>query len=154
MEMTPEALNQLTSMLGRPPHAEYLELLSNYPPRLRAARRAIDDTTSEGVVADVELIIAPESIVALNLEARRDCLTDPEGVEYVWPDQLLVIGETGAGDYYCLDVDAKTTEVIQYDHQAVQWEVVADSLDEFVEILVDTFCADEPNLDGRVDDED
>ena len=144
-------MDQLVSMLGKEPPAEYVSLLRDYPDDLLTAQRAIDDSDSEGVVADVELMIDAESIVELNKEARCDCLTDPEGVEYVWPDQLLVIGETGAGDYYCLDVDAKTTEVIQYDHQAVQWEIIADSLDEFVEILLDTFCGD---ASCDVDDED
>lgn len=141
--MDQDILNQLGDLLGRRPPQAYLDLLADYPQQLRHACRAIDDTDAEGVVADAELLISPECILALNNEARCDGLLDPEGVEYQWPDSFLVIGETGSGDYYCIDVEAASTEVIQYNHQAVEWEIVADSLSEFVEILTETFCGED-----------
>lgn len=140
--MQQDILQQLVRLLGRRPQQEYLDTLLDYPEPLRAARRAVDETDSEGVVSEVEFVLNPACVLDLNLEARRGSLVDPEGVEYAWPDSLLIIGETGSGDYYCIDVEAATTEVIQYNHQAVEWDVIADSLDEFVEILVDTFCAE------------
>lgn len=101
--------------------------------------RALDDSDSEGSVADVELLENIGCVLALNLEARDESVAEPEGLEFFWPDQLLIIGETGAGDYYCIDVEGQEEGVIQFDHQSVAFEVIADSLDEFIEILEETF---------------
>ena len=140
--MTPQILQQLTEMTGSPPPESYLHLLANYPDVLRQARRAIDDSESEGTVADVELIVTPESILKINLEARQESVTEPEGLEFSWPEQLLIIGETGGGDYYCIDVEGEVEGILQFDHQSVGFDVIADSLAEFVEILEETFCLD------------
>ena len=59
----------------------------------------------------------------------------------------MVIGETGSGDYYCIDVDRQEEGVIQFDHQSVSFDVIADSLSEFIEILVETFSESESNID-------
>lgn len=133
-------LQQLQPLLPADIPAAYLQLLNHYPDSLKTARRALDDTLAEGVVADVELQIAPAAILELNLEVRIDSVPDPAGNEFVWPDQFLVIGESEGGDYYCIDVCGEVEGVMQYNHQAVEFEVIADSLEEFVEILEDTFC--------------
>ena len=137
--MTPQILQQLTELTGSSLPESYLYLLANYPDVLRLARRAIDDSASEGIVADVELIVTPESILKINLEARQESVTEPDGLEFFWPRQLLIIGETGGGDYYCIDVEGDVEGVLQFDHQSVGFEVIADSLTEFVEILEETF---------------
>ncbi len=54
--MTPEILDQITEMFGIVPPEEYLSLLQDYPEVLQSVNRAIDDSESEGTVADVELI--------------------------------------------------------------------------------------------------
>lgn len=40
-------------------------------------------------------------------------------------------------------MDGEVQGVMQYNHQAVNFELVADSLSEFVESLIDTFCDEE-----------
>ena len=55
-------------------------------------------------------------------------------------DSIGIVGETGSGDYYCIDAGREVEGVMQYDHQSVQFEVFADSIDEFIEMLEDTFC--------------
>ncbi|MCP4175395.1 MAG: SMI1/KNR4 family protein [Fuerstiella sp.] len=140
--MTPEILDQITEMVGIVPPEEYLSLLQDYPEVLQSVNRAIDDSESEGTVADVELIRNPLCILEINREARVDSVLEPDGTEFYWPEQLMIIGETGAGDYYCIDVDQQVTGVMQFDHHSVGFEVIADSLNEFVEMLEDTFSGE------------
>ncbi|MCA9050491.1 MAG: SMI1/KNR4 family protein [Planctomycetaceae bacterium] len=75
----------------------------------------------------------------------------------MWPAQLLIIGETGTGDYFCMDVLGDVPGILQYNHQAVEFERIADSLAEFVEILHDTFdeeaAEEELTGDEMTDDE-
>lgn len=139
--MTENAIQQLQQLLGQDLPDDYLSLLEVYPASLSSARRAVDETETEGMVCQVEFLDDLESVLVLNLECRADSVAEPDGLEFFWPEQFLVIGETGGGDYYCVDVDGDVDGVMQFDHMAVQFEVVADSLQEFVEILEDTFCS-------------
>lgn len=140
--MTSEILRRLEADLGSPVPAEYLSLLDSYPQSLKQAMRAIDDSEAEGTVANVELLADLDAVLEINREARAGSVPEPGGLEFFWPEQFLVIGETGGGDYYCIDVDGDVHGVMQYDHQNVGFEVVADTLEEFVEMLVETFILD------------
>ncbi|MDG1894326.1 MAG: SMI1/KNR4 family protein [Fuerstiella sp.] len=140
--MPPEILDQITELVGNVPPEDYLGLLHDYPEALQSINRAIDDSESEGTVADVELIRNPSCILEINREARVDSVLDPDGTEFFWPDQLMIIGETGAGDYYCIDVDQQVAGVMQFDHHSVGFEVIADSLNEFVDMLEETFSGE------------
>lgn len=151
--MTAEFLQQLTLMLGKPVPNDYLKFLNRYPDSLTHARRAVDDSDSEGTVSDVELLADLPSVLEINREARADAVPEPGGLEFLWPEQFLVIGETGSGDYYCIDVDGDVDGVMQYDHMHVGFEVIADTLDEFVEMLVETFILDhESEADNRIEE--
>lgn len=145
--MNPETILQLTELCGSAPPDPYLALLQSYPDSLRHAMRAMDDSDSEGSVADVELLQSIDVVLALNCEARSDALVTPDGEEILWPEQFLIIGESGSGDYFCVDVLGEVEGVIQYDHQAVEWHVCAESLDEYVEMLVETFIEGEDQGD-------
>jgi hypothetical protein len=119
--------------------ADYVRLLDSYPDLLRSVVRADDGSDSDGFVSDVELLASPSDILEINREVRVDTILDPEGREFRWPDQFLVIGETGDGDYYCIDMDGEHTGVLQFRHHAVEFEIMTDSLNEFVEMLVEAF---------------
>ena len=151
--MTTEILEHLKSLCGATVPHDYLQFLAAYPDSLRSATRALDDSDSEGMVSDVELIADLLSVLQINLEARADSVPEPDGLEFFWPDQFLVIGETGSGDYYCIDVEGEVEGVMQYDHQNVGFEVVADSLDEFVEMLVETFILEGGPADDDEEDQ-
>jgi hypothetical protein len=140
--MTPEIIDQITELVGNAPPQDYLRLLHDYPEVLQSVNRAIDDSDSEGTVADVELLRRPSCILEINREARVDSVLEPDGTEFYWPDQLMIIGETGAGDYYCIDVDQQVVGVMQFDHHSVGFEVIADSLNEFVDMLEETFSGE------------
>lgn len=149
--MSAEIIAQLEQMVGTPLPPAYLKLQSHYPEELRAARRAIDDSDAEGCVHQVELLDDWRGVLFLNQESRADSILEPEGHVFFWPEQLLVIGETGGGDYYCLDTESPDDEVIQFDHQATEFEVIADSLKEFVTILKETFL-EETNPEDDADE--
>ncbi|MFN9718331.1 MAG: SMI1/KNR4 family protein [Planctomycetota bacterium] len=117
----------------------YLTLMSSFPKSLKACERAGRGDSSAGYVSQVELLSDPVDVIAINREVRYESIPDPDGNEFRWPDQLLVIGETGEGDYYCIDVDGEHTGVLQFRHQEVDFEILTDSIDEFVELLVNAF---------------
>ncbi|MEZ6123222.1 MAG: SMI1/KNR4 family protein [Planctomycetaceae bacterium] len=99
----------------------------------------------------MELISDLVSVLQINLEAA-DSVPEPDGLEFFWPDQFLVIGESGDGDYFCMDAGEEVTGVMQFDHQSVTFELVADSLSDFVTMLVHTFieggsCCDSEHCD-------
>lgn len=137
--MNPQSRQELERICDASLPADYVALLDSYPGILRTATRADNRSDSEGTVADVELLASPDDIVEINREVRLGTILDPEGQEFRWPDQLLVIGETGDGDYYCVDTDGEHEGVLQFRHHAVEFEIIADSLAEFVEMLVESF---------------
>ena len=120
--------------------AEYVALLQAFPPKPLQARRADAGEAVAGTVAEVELLSSLSDVVEINREARRCVVMDPQGGDFEWPDQLLVIGESGTGDYYCCDVSGDNPGVLQYLHQSNEFEVIADSLDEYVRLLLKAFA--------------
>ena len=146
------AYERLSEIIGRPLPDDYLGLMREYPQHLTEAVRALDETDSQGYVSDVEFPRDPDVVVALNEEARLDYLITPEGGECEWPQEFLIIGETGEGDYYCVDVSGEIEGVLQYDHQQVRWEIVAESVQDFVDFLSEVFC--EPDDSDDPDDDD
>ncbi len=147
-------LQQLEQLCEAPLPAEYLQRLQSYPTALQSANRADDGSDAEGTAADVEFLISHLEILNINLEVRCGSILDPEGQEFRWPDQLLVIGETGDGDYYCVDTDGEHEGVLQFRHYAVEFEVIADSLDDFVEMLMQAFVERSTTDDDTEDDDD
>lgn len=142
--MTAELWQQLSELCSRAIPDEYHALLQNFPAPLKTAVRAEDGSTAEGFVADVELLADLECVIAINREARSGPILDPDGEEFAWPQQLLVIGETGSGDYFCLDTSGEYPGVVQYLHQEIDFDVVAESLQDYVNLLLDAFVAGEP----------
>lgn len=140
--MNAEDVAQLEAAFGCSLPAQYLEVLQNYPVALRHANRAMDNSDAEGTVPEVDLLRDVPSVIEINLEARSHPMVAPDGIEYAWPDQFMIIGETGSGDYYCIDLNGEVEGVMQYNHQAVEFEVIADSMSDFIEILTEVYVAD------------
>jgi hypothetical protein len=132
-------LNQLASLVAGSLPAEYLQLLRTYPAELQGRVRDEHQDPDWGTVCQVDLPSDLEIIVDLNREVRSCSVLDPEGAEFHWPESLLVIGETGAGDYYCLDTTGEVPGVLQFEHQPVEFYEVADSLSDFVSLLLESF---------------
>jgi len=145
VNMRTEIRCQLEELCGYPLPAAWQQLISNYPPALLAAIRGEVDLQDEGTVAEVELLASDSAVLQINLEVRCGTFLDPSGHEFRWPAAYLVIGETGDGDYYCLDTAAQTVAVLQYRSQAVTFENAAESLEEFVELLLLAFTEGDPD---------
>lgn len=149
--MNPEIVQDLERLCDARLPVDYVYLLKSYPPVLAIACRADSGDDSEGFVSDVELFSSPRHVLEINREVRAISILDPEGQEFRWPDQLLVIGETGDGDYYCVDLDGDHAGVLQFRHHAVEFEVIADSLEEFVDMLIESFVEGN-SFDDDLDD--
>ncbi len=158
--MTTDAFLQLETLCQAPIPTPFRTVLTDYPEVLRGAVRADDGSDTEGLVSEAELLADAVEVLRINREVRLDSILDPEGREFRWPIPFLVIGETGDGDYYCIDAAGEHEGVLQFRHHAVEFEPVADSLDEFIELLVECFVtgindehADEFDDDESDDDE-
>lgn len=144
--------SQLQQLCGCPLPDQWLHLISNYPPALLTASRGPDDQTDEGTVSQVELLADDSAILQINLEVRAETWLDPRGAAFNWPPSHLVIGETGDGDYFCIDAAAAAPAVLQYRTQAVTFEIAAESLEEFVDMLFVAFTEDEADFTENPDD--
>lgn len=140
--MSARQLKQLESLCGHPLPAPWLHVMENFPEVLRTALRSETGDISDGTVSRVELQVNLNDVLALNREVRSSTILDPDNLEFRWPDNLLVIGETDEGDYFCLDTSGDFDGVLQFRHLDVEFEELTDSLDEFVEMLIETYVAD------------
>ncbi len=134
------AMDRLARLIGSAIPAAYVELLENYPAPLLNCPRGEGEA---GMISQVELPNTLEIVLDLNREARAYSVPDPEGAEFLWPNSVLVIGETGAGDYYCLDASGEVPGVLQFEHQPVEFYEIADDLAEFVDMLVESVALDD-----------
>ena len=87
-----------------------------------------------------ELIFDPEFLVDLNRQMRsfkaRWLATDAEDSD--WPDDLLIIGGSGCGDYYCISSSGVFQGIQIYEHEIGAFEYFADDFDTYYEsIMVD-----------------
>jgi len=155
MQENLEALSQLQTICQAPVPTACQAVFTDYPEILRRAVRADDGSDTEGFVSEAELLADPLEVLSLNREVRLHSIVDPEGLEFRWPSSFLVIGETGDGDYYCVDAAGGHEGVLQFRHHTVEFEIVADSMDEFIELLVECFVTgiDPDDADELDDDE-
>lgn len=148
-------LAELEKLCQAPLPGEFRAIYTDYPEVLRKAVRADDGSDTEGFVSEAELLADPAEVLNINREVRQHSILDPEGREFLWPVPFLVIGETGDGDYYCVDASGEHEGVLQFRHHTVDFDVVAESMEEFHELLVECFVTgiDASNDDDSDDDE-
>lgn len=161
--MSFDAFSELETLCQAPLPTACRAVLTSYPDALTGAVRADDGSDVEGFVSEAELLADPVEVLRINREVRLESILDPEGREFRWPASFLVIGETGDGDYYCIDAAGEHEGVLQFRHRTVEFEPVADSMDEFIELLVECFVTgiddediedeDEEEFDDEDDDE-
>lgn len=153
--MSLDAFSELETLCQAPLPTACRAVLTDYPDALTGAVRADDGSDVEGFVSEAELLADPVEVLRINREVRLDSILDPEGREFRWPTPFLVIGETGDGDYYCIDASGEHEGVLQFRHHAVEFESVADSMDEFIELLVECFVTgiDAEDIDAEDEQE-
>ena len=147
-------LAQLETLCQAPLPSACRAIYTDYPEILRKAVRADDGSDTEGFVSEAELLADPAEVLNINREVRGQSILDPEGREFLWPVNFLVIGETGDGDYYCVDASGEHEGVLQFRHHSVDFDTVAESMEEFYELLVECFVTgDDPENDDELDDD-
>lgn len=151
-----DVLSHLQILCQAPLPTACRTVFTNYPEILRRAVRADDGSDAEGFVSEAELLSDPEEVLRINREVRLHSILDPEGREFRWPATFLVIGETGDGDYYCVDAAGGHEGVLQFRHHSVEFDTVAESMEEFLELLVECFVTgigpDDDEFDEDEDD--
>lgn len=153
--MLPAIRSELEFLCNGPIPDRWVQLISNYPDELRFALRSDDGSEDEGHVSDAELLADPADLLAINREVRSSNILDPANRPFSWPVRCLVIGETGDGDYYCLNADDPACGVIQFMHLPVRFKRLTTDLEGFLEMLFSAYVdADEDGEDEADDDED
>jgi len=134
-------LHELQTLTGFDIRSDYAQLVSSFPSQLMNIQRAGDGSEDEGQVNTVELMSDLIDVLDINQEVRFGPVPHPDGHDFYWPDQVLAIGENGEGDYYAIDLASEYLGVLFYDHQLVEFEEITESLDEYVELLQESFAA-------------
>ena len=151
--MNSDAISQLAKLCQAQIPSDCCAVFTSYPEVLRGVPRADDGSDSEGFVSEAELFADPAVALRVNQEVRKESILDPDGQEFCWPMTFLVIGETGDGDYYCLDTVGEHEGVMQFRHHTVEFEMVAESMSDFIELLVECFVEGDAESDGDELDE-
>ena len=138
MSNTINAIQELTGFTIRD---DYAQLINAFPSQLMNIQRADNGSDAEGQVNNVELMNGMTDVLDINHEVRLGSVEHPDGHEFFWPDQVLAIGENGEGDYYAIDLAGEYMGVLFFDHQRVEFEEITGSLDEYVELLQESFAA-------------
>jgi hypothetical protein len=132
--MTDLEIRGIEAALGfsLPPH--HRDFFLNYPKQLAAAERR--HGTWRERTSERELYSAP----ALIVEANR--LVREAGIPWLgdqgdpWPEDLLVVGDDGCGNYWGVKVSGTDRSVYFYDHELADLEEAYESLWAFADFLV------------------
>ena len=148
--MLPAIRRELEQICGAPLPGQWLQFLAEYPTELKTALRSDDGSEDEGRVGDAELLADPADVLAINKEVRRTSVPDAGNQEFRWPVRYVVIGESGDGDYYCIDADDPNCGVHQFHHLPVRFKQLTEGFVEFLEMLIEAYL----DVDDADEDED
>ena len=101
----------------------YKQALLNYP-------EALVGTEAE----DFHFLTDADEIISENLEVRVSGYFGEK-----WPEDYFIIGHNGFGDYYVISHTSTEFSVGFTDHNKMECNLFSDSLDEFVEKLLNEF---------------
>lgn len=132
--MNAAEIEQLEQQLAVRLPSVWTKHLLHYPQRVRDLRRP--DGTS---VTEFELCDELELLRQFNEEVRLEPIIDCHGFEFDWPEAFVVIGDNEMGDYYCIDADDPDGRVMCLDSQLCEVFEVTETLDEFIDYLVETY---------------
>jgi hypothetical protein len=151
--MLPAIRHELEILCNGPIPDRWVQLISSYPDELRSALRSDDGSDEEGTVSDAELLADPADLLAINREVRSTNILDPANRPFSWPVRCLVIGESGDGDYYCLNADDQDCGVIQFLHLPVRFKRITANLEDFLEMLFQAYVDDDEDVEEEEEDE-
>lgn len=127
--MTRDELSHIESVVGVSLPAGYLALQLAYPPELPIVARGY------------ELLSHPFHLLNENRSVRDGTL---RGV--VWPPSYFVIGQDGAGNYYCINTAEAEPSVLFFDHEDRSFREEAPSLRAWVTQVVQLHQGAQPTL--------
>lgn len=109
--MTSDDVDRIEARLGVSLPPEYREFVIDYPADL-------------GVCAsDHEIWNQADAVIE-----ATDRLRLGENPDVTWPYNMVVIGDSGCGDYYCLDISQFPSPVVCWNHEISEFECVASSI--------------------------
>ena len=116
-------------------HKRFIESLDS---RLAAEALNADDAAE---ICEHEFLRDHERIIALNNELRQlnARWTSDDLEPRPWPDDYLVIGDSGCGDYYCVSRTRAFPGIVAYEHEMAAFTPFAASFDEYYELMMQDF---------------
>ncbi len=118
--MTSDDIAAIERALGFSLPHPYTNVVTNYPP-------ALADTEAP----DFGLFNDPALVIDANRTVRENGYFGEQ-----WPDQYVIIGENGCGDYYVVTKTSTEFSVGFADHEAMECNPFASNLNDFVAKLI------------------
>lgn len=132
--MNREDIDLLATEFGLTLPAKWAGYMLSYPAALQGLVRP------NGIgVREYEFCHEPQLLKELNEDVRFGPVIDSENILYDWPEEFLVIGDNGVGDYFCIDTNDAECNVLYFDHQLGEFFELGETLDTFVECLVEQY---------------
>src|SRR5262245_61779732 len=119
--MTQQDIDHIEGRLGVRLPSDYCTFMTSYP----QLSKAVAGIAQHEILSDARSIIREnERVRAGELPLRS------------WPHDLFVIGDSGCGDYYCLDLSESVPAVVCWNHETGDFEETAPSLRAFLQQLI------------------
>jgi hypothetical protein len=110
--MTPREVDGIEAALSMSLPPDYRRFLLAYPADISP------DITRH------EIYSSALSVIGVTQEARSEMLSETS-----WPQHMVVIGDSGCGDYYCLDLSQEPAPVVCWNHEIGDFEYTASSIE-------------------------
>lgn len=82
-------------------------------------------------IAELALFNNPRRVITANQQIRIEGLPEAR-----WPENLLVVGESGCGDYYAIHLDGESEFILCWDHELSDFEITSHSIGAFLGQLI------------------
>lgn len=111
--MTQADIARIEAELGISLPAPYCEFVLAYPQSLREAKFAYNqEPASASFVFD-----NPQLVIDLNRGMREPGLLVMDGETAPWPNEYLIIGADGGGNYWCVKLGGRSKAVWFFEHE-------------------------------------
>ncbi|PHS04347.1 MAG: hypothetical protein COA78_16780 [Blastopirellula sp.] len=133
--MNESDIDTIEKLVGLPLPEEYINLLLEYP-------EALSSMKCDGMCAATgELFNKANRILRENKFVRSSKFNteDAYGDLHPWKNHFLVIGDSGGGDYYAINLKNKKVVVYFWDHGTSKLEKHASSLEQHIKKIFDLY---------------
>jgi hypothetical protein len=116
----------------------YRQYIASLPARFASEPISAADIAE---ICEHEFLNDQTKIEAANAEVRSFTANwtphPPEA--HNWPDDYLVIGDSGCGDYYCISRSGSFPGVVAYEHEMASFTPFAPDFDAYYEAMMTDF---------------